>query len=102
MFTLHNSFVDAVVRGGVPFLVCMLGYLCMLVRPALRALIRAEDAQRKGECVLPILAGALLLISLTEVTVLLSANFVNGVFFLVAGHLLEMDAARREIALGMN
>lgn len=96
VFTLHNSFVDCLVRGGIPFLLCMAGYLCMLVRPALRALTGAEDAQHRGEAVPAILVGALLLISLTEVTIFLSASFVNCVFFLAAGHLLEMDAARRD------
>ena len=37
-----------------------------------------------------------LLISLTEVTIFLSASFVNCVFFLAAGHLLEMDAAWKD------
>ena len=96
VYTLHNSFVDCLVRGGIPFLLCMLGYLCMLVRPALRALTGAEDAQHRGEAVPAILVGALLLISLTEVTIFLSASFVNCVFFLAAGHLLEMDAARKD------
>ena len=96
VYTLHNSFVDCLVRGGIPFLLCMLGYLCMLVRPALRALTGAEDAQHRGEAVPAILVGALLLVSLTEVTIFLSASFVNCVFFLAAGHLLEMDAARKD------
>ena len=93
VYTLHNSFVGCLVRGGIPFLLCMLGYLCMLVRPALRAL---TGAQHRGEAVPAILVGALLLVSLTEVTIFLSASFVNCVFFLAAGHLLEMDAARKD------
>ena len=92
VYTLHNSFVDCLVRGGIPFLLCMLGYLCMLVRPALRAL---TGAQHRGEAVPAILVGAMLLVSLTEVTIFLSASFVNCVFFLAAGYLLEMDAARK-------
>ena len=38
----------------------------------------------------------MLMFLLTEVTIFLSASFVNCVFFLAAGHLLEMDAARKE------
>lgn len=93
VFTLHSSFVDCLVRGGVPFLLCMVGYLCMLVRPALRALTGAEHP---GEAMPAILVGTLLLVSLTEVTVFLSASFTNCVFFMAAGHLLEMDAARKD------
>ena len=56
----------------------------------------AENAQYRGKAVPAILVGALLLISLTEVTIFLSASFVNCFFFLAAGHLLEMDAARKD------
>ena len=67
----------------------MAGYLCILVRPALRTLTDAEDVQHRGEAMLAIMVGTLLLISLTEVTIFLVASFVTG-------HLLEIDAARKD------
>ena len=40
----------------------------------------------------------MLLISLTEVTIFLCANFTHCVFFMAAGHLPEMNAVRKDFS----
>ena len=87
---LHNSFLECLLCGGLPLLICALGYLCALVKPALRALLARETDERRGEWVLPVLTMALVLISLTENTIFTSGVWANGLFFLTAGWLLNM------------
>ena len=92
--SLHNSFLECLVRGGLPLLICVLGYLCMLVKPALRTLLARETEERRGEWVLPVLVVALILVSLTENMIFTSGAWGNGLFFLTAGWLLNVGTGQ--------
>lgn len=93
---LHNSLLECLVRGGVPLLICAVGYLCALVKPAARALTAREPEVRRGEWVLAVLVGVLTVMSMTENTIYTSGAWANGLFFLAAGWLLNEKTEAEE------
>ena len=86
---LHNSLIESLVRGGVPYLACMLGYLCMLVRPAVGLLTAKESGDSRGLFLMPVLVGTLLVMSLTESMLFADVCLTNGIFFFACGHTLR-------------
>jgi cytochrome b561 len=67
----------------------VLGYLCLLVRPAVGLLTAEEDDESRGLFVMPLIIGAMLLMSLTESMLFVHNCMANGVFFLACGHTLR-------------
>lgn len=92
---LHNSLIDCLARGGVPFLLCILGYLVLMVRPSLAVLTARESAEEKGLFIMPVMLGMLLVMSLTEAMLFVNVSLSNGVFFLACGHVLCADRRRK-------
>lgn len=86
---LHNSFLSCAVRCGVPFLICILGFLCTLVRPAWRMLLQTEDETNRGMFIIPVFIVMLLLMGITEEVLFISTSYGNLLFYLMCGFVLR-------------
>jgi len=95
---LHNSFVEALVRGGLPYLLCVLGFLGTMVGPALRTLTAPTTDRNRGLFVMPMLVGALLLIGLMESILFCETRMGNMMFFFGCGCLTYADRLRKPSA----
>ena len=91
-YHLHNSFLEVLARGGVFMLGCLLWALCLLVKPAARALV-ADDGVDPGLCVLPALLGMLLATGMVEAMLFTDASAYNMLFFCAAARLMRPHAA---------
>ena len=81
---LHNGFLEALARGGVFMLICLLGTLALLVKPAARALTAPAGADAGGY-MFAVLAGTMLLLPLVESLLFTDATVYNLLFFYAAG-----------------
>ena len=89
---LHNSFMACLAQGGVLYLICILGFLCTVVRPAWRMLMTRESAGSRGLFIVPLTLIMLLLMSLTEEMLFTRAMYSNVLFYLMCGYALRYNA----------
>lgn len=89
---IHNSYLGAVFYCGVPFLICIFGFLCTLVCPALRLLMQKETEHTRGNFVIPAMIGMLLIMAVGEEMLFMLPSYPNMLFFLFAGYLLKFGA----------
>lgn len=89
-YHLHNGFLEALARGGVFMLVCLVWALCLLVKPSARVLV-GRDPGDPGSCVFPALIGMLLATALVEAVLFTDASVYNLLFFLAAGRVMRIN-----------
>lgn len=85
---LHNSFLEILVRGGLPMLLCSVALLVLLVRPCYRMLIARETDGDKGAYILPIMIGTMLAMTVTETMLFVRPTVINVIFFLAVGRVV--------------
>ncbi len=87
---LHSGFLEVLARGGAFMLLCLLGTLGLLVRPAARALTAPAGADAGGH-MFAVLAGTLLLLPLVESLLFTDATVYNLLFFYAAGRVMHAE-----------
>ena len=87
---MHNGFLETLARGGAFMLLCLVAALCLLVKPAARALVE-WDPMDPGSHVFAVLAGVLLLLPLVESVLFFDATMYNLLFFYAAGRVMRRD-----------
>ncbi len=92
---LHSGFLEVLARGGAFMLICLLGALALLVRPAARALTAPSGADAGGY-MFAVLAGTLLLLPLVESLLFTDATVYNLLFFYAAGRVMHADRRASE------
>lgn len=95
---LHNSFLSCLVRGGLPFLICVLGFLCTLVRPAWRMLMQPGGEENRGLFMIPVFIVMLLLMAVPEEMLFIKAVYSNLLFYLLCGYVLRFKHLEQGIA----
>lgn len=86
---LHSSYLGAVFYCGLPFLICVLGFLCTLVPPAIRLLLRPEEREQRGNFVIPVMVGMLLVMAVGEEMLFTIPCYPNALFYIFSGYLLK-------------
>lgn len=86
---LHNSFLSCLVRCGLPFLICVLGFLCTLVRPAWRMLMQPGSEENRGMFMIPVFVIMMLLMAVPEEMLFIKAVYSNLLFYLMCGYVLR-------------
>jgi len=92
---IHNSYLAAVFHCGLPFLICVLGFLCTLVPPAIRMLLHAENGEERGNFMIPVMVGMLLIIGIGEELLFIKMSSPNFLFYLFSGYLLKLGVNKR-------
>ena len=87
---LHNSLLAALAHYGLPYLICILGLLCTLVRPCLQLLFRPATYENRGAFVAALMVGMMLLISIPEEMLFTVDCHDNLLFFLFCGYALKL------------
>lgn len=85
---LHNSYLEALARGGVPLIVCILAFLLLLVKPCVLILTDKDNIKDKGAYLFPILLGILLINGLTEEILFTGIRTFSLFFYFAAGHIM--------------
>lgn len=93
---LHNSFLAALARYGVFYLICVIALLCMLVKPCWRLLMRREDGAGRGMFIAPVFIVVMLLMSLTEEMLFARQRYANLLFFFFSGIILKYGKIQKE------
>lgn len=86
---LHNSFLSCAVRCGIPFLVCILGFLCTFVRPSWKMLLRRENEENRGLFIVPVFVVMLLIMAVPEEVLFIKEYYANLLFYLMCGYVLR-------------
>lgn len=86
---LHNSFLSCLVRCGLPFLICVLGFLCTLVRPAWRMLMQKGGEENRGMFMVPVFIIMMLLMAVPEEMLFIKEVYSNLLFYLMCGYVLR-------------
>lgn len=90
--TVHNSFLEVLAMCGLPALICVVGLLCSLVRPALRVWLAPKREGMPGMFLFPTLMAMMLAISMMESSLFVNPWQGNFFFYLVCGYTLHCDA----------
>ena len=94
---LHNSLVAVLMHYGLPCLLCVLGFLCMMIKPSWRMFMRRENGAEKGLFIVPVCVAMLLLMSLTEEMLFTRKCYSNIMFFFFCGLILRHGGEKKEI-----
>ena len=86
----HNSYLTALAIGGLPALLAMLAFLCLMVRPCLRVLLHPGEGNR-GLCVVPAFILMLVLVAVPEQIILVRAGYANLLFYFMCGIARQAD-----------
>lgn len=92
---IHNSYLAAIFYYGIPFLICVLLFLCTLVPPAVRMLLREEERASRGNFIFPITVGMILIIGIGEELLFTTMSYPNLLLYLFAGYLLKLGTPER-------
>lgn len=97
---LHNSYLEALARGGIPLVACILVFLVFLIKPCMLMLTDGDNRGDRGAHILPILVGILLINGITEELLFTSIRTFNLFFYFAAGHIMyeygRMKEAKQE------
>lgn len=94
---IHNSYLAAVFYCGVPFLICVLGFLCTLVPPAVRILLHSESAEERGNFMIPVMIGMILIIGVGEEQLFAKVSYSNFLLYIFAGYTLKLGARNKSL-----
>lgn len=90
---LHSSFLDSLARYGILYLLCVLVFLALMVRPVYRMLIAPSKEETKGMFILPIFICMLFAMSLPERMLFEWPDVFNFLFYFLCGQVLFMAKA---------
>lgn len=93
---VHSAYLDAVIRGGVPYLLMIFAFLLMLIKPAWQLGMEKSTEQTRGLFVIPMFIVALLVMSVSEVMLFVNKEYANFLFLLMCGYLLYYKNLRKE------
>lgn len=85
---LHNSYLEALARGGILFVLCILVYLFALIKPCLMTLVDGDSERDRGAYIFPIMVAVLLLNGLMEEVLFTGTRPFSMFFYFAAGHTL--------------
>lgn len=96
MVHVHSAYLDAIVRGGIPYLLMVVAFLLLLVKPAWQLGMEKSTAETKGLFVVPMVVVALLVMSVSEVMLFVHKEYPNFLFMMMCGYLLHYKNLRKE------
>lgn len=96
----HNTYLGCILLSGVPFLLCILAFLCTLVRPCVSMLLEPADEENRGMFIVPVFIGMMLAMSFPEEMLFVNTGFVNYLFYFLCGHLLHYARLRSSLPSG--
>lgn len=87
----HNTYLGCILLSGVPYLICILGFLCTLVRPCVTMLLEPANEENRGLFIVPVFVGMMLAMSFPEEMLFVNTGFVNYLFYFFCGHVLHYE-----------
>lgn len=87
----HNTYLGCILLSGVPYLLCILGFLCTLVRPCVTMLLEPANEENRGLFIVPVFVGMMLAMSFPEEMLFVNTGFVNYLFYFFCGHVLHHE-----------
>ena len=96
MVHVHSSYLDCVVRGGIPYLLMVLAFLVILIKPAWQLGVGPATEETRGLFVVPMFVVALLVMSVSEVMLFVDKSHTNYLFMMMCGYLLHYRGLHKE------
>lgn len=96
MAHVHSAYLDCIARGGVPYLLMVLAFLILLVKPAWQIGMEKSTPETKGLFVIPMFVVALLVMGVSEVMLFVDKSHTNYLFMVMCGYLLHCNNLRKE------
>ena len=93
---VHSAYLDAVMRGGGVYLLMVLIFLVILIKPAWQLGMEKESAETKGMFVIPMFVVAMLVMSVSEIMIFVDRSHTNYMFMAMCGYILHYARLRRE------
>lgn len=93
---LHNTLLECLIDAGLPFTLCVVGFLCTLVRPSVRLMTLPSAPENRGLNILPVMIASTFVAGLVESTLFNSLALANMLFFLFSGHILRLSDTRSQ------
>ena len=93
---VHSSYLDAVIRGGIPYLLMVLAFLIILIKPAWQIGMEKSTEETKGLFVIPMFIVSLLVMSISEVMLFVDRSHTNILFMVMCGYLLHYKNLQKE------
>lgn len=85
---LHNTYLTCLAQCGVFYLALVVAFLCVLVPPSVRMLLRRETPDQRGMFVVPAFMAMMVCMSIPENMLFVTQGLSNFLFFWLAGYVV--------------
>lgn len=92
----HSSYLDGLCRGGIPYMLLVLAFLCMMVPKCWRMIMQPVNKANKGFFIIPVFIAMMLVMGIAEAFLFVGMDYSNVLFMCMCGYALHYTALEKE------
>ena len=92
----HSSYIDGLCRGGIPYMLLILAFLCMMVPKCWYMIMQPVNAVNKGFFIIPVFIAMMLVMGIAEAFLFVGMDYSNVLFMCMCGYALHYTALAKE------
>lgn len=92
----HSSYLDSLCRGGIPFVLLLLAFLCMMVPKCWNMIMMPTTQENRGFFLVPVFIAMMLVMGVAEAFLFVGLDYSNVLFMCMCGYALHYTALEKE------